>query len=87
VEQQQCKNWAKTFLLPLSPPSNEEMNLIDLSPLTKRQYARYLPKKTLEACQRHEELAKEMGTSVVGGGSPCERCMDFRIFCISQNLL
>ena len=37
VEQQQCKNWMKTFLLPSSPPSDEEMNLIDLPPLTKRQ--------------------------------------------------
>jgi len=37
VEQQQRKNWMKTFLLPSSPPSDEEMNLIDLPPLTKRQ--------------------------------------------------
>ena len=37
VEQQRHKNWMKTFLLPSSPPSDEEMNLIDLPPLTKRQ--------------------------------------------------
>jgi len=49
VEQQWCKNWAKTFLSPSSPPSNKEMNLIDLPPLTKRQYVRYLLKETLEA--------------------------------------
>jgi len=37
VEQQRHKNWMKTFLLPSSPPSDKEMNLIDLPPLTKRQ--------------------------------------------------
>jgi len=37
VEQQRHKNWMKIFLLPSSPPSDEEMNLIDLPPLTKRQ--------------------------------------------------
>ena len=37
VEQQRRKNWMKTFLPPSSPPSNKEMNLIDLPPLTKRQ--------------------------------------------------
>jgi len=86
VEQQQCKNWMKTFLPPSSPPSNEEMNLINLSPLTKRQHVRYLPQETLEARQRCKELAREMGTSVVGGGSPCERCVNFRILCIPQTL-
>jgi len=49
VEQQWRKNWMKTFLLPFSPPSNEEMNLIDLLPLTKRQYVRYLSQETPEA--------------------------------------
>ena len=83
---QQCwKNWAKTFLLP-STPLNKEMNLINLPPLTKRQHVQYLPKETPEARQRCKELAREMGTSVVGGGSPCERCVDFRILCILQNL-
>jgi len=86
VEQQRCKNWPKTFLLPLSSPSNEEMNLIDLPPLTKRQRVRYLPKETPEACQQCEELAREMGMSVVGGRSPCERCTDFGILCIPQTL-
>ena len=62
------------------------MNLIDLPSLTKRQRIRYLPQETLEACQRREELAKEMGVSVVGGGSPCERYVDFGILCIPQNL-
>ena len=50
VEQQRRKNWTKTFL-PSSPPSNEDMNLIDLLPLTKRQRIRYLPQETPEARQ------------------------------------
>jgi len=87
VEQRRHKNWAKSFLLPLSPPFDKEMNLIDLLPLTKRQRVRYLPKETLEACQQCKELAREMEMSVVSGGNPCERCTDFRILCISQNLL
>jgi len=86
VEQQRHKSWTKTFL-PSSPSSDEDMNLIDLPPLTKRQHIRYLPQETPEARQRHEELAKEIGVLVMGGGSPCERCVDFRILCISQNLL
>jgi len=48
VEQQRCKNWTKTFL-PSSSPSDEDMNLIDLPPLTKRQRIRYLPQETPEA--------------------------------------
>jgi len=76
----------KTFLPPSFLPSDEEMNLIDLSPLTKRQHVRYLLKETLEAHQQREELAREMGASVVGGGSPWERCADFGILCIPQNL-
>jgi len=87
VEQQRRKNWMKTFLPPSSPPSDEEMNLIDLPPLSKRQRVRYLPQETPEAHQRHEEVAREMGVSTVGGGSPCERCADFGILCIPQNLL
>ena len=51
VEQQRRKNWAKTFLPPTNSPSNKEMNLIDLLPLTKRQRIQYLPQETLEACQ------------------------------------
>jgi len=51
VEQQQHKNWVKNFLPSSSPPSDEEMNLIDLPCLTKRQRVCYLPKETLEACQ------------------------------------
>jgi len=85
MEQQQRKNWTKTFL-PSSPPSNEDMNLIDLLPLTKRQRIRYLPQETPEVRQRCEELAKEMGVPAVGGESPCERCADFGILCIPQNL-
>jgi len=87
VEQARRKNWAKTFLPPPFPPSDEEMNLIDLPPLTKRQRLRYLPKETPEALQQCEELARQMGTTVVGGGSPCERCADFGILCIPQTLL
>ena len=78
MEQQWCKNWTKTFL-PSSPPSNEDMNLIDLLPLTKRQCIRYLPQETPEARQRREKLAKEMGVSAVGKGNLCERCVDFGV--------
>ena len=86
VEKQCHKNWTKTFLPPTTPPSDEEMNLIDLLPLTKRQRVRYLLQETPEAHQRREELARELGTSAVGGGSPCERCVDFGILCIPQTL-
>jgi len=81
VEQQRHKNWMKTFQLP-SSPSDEEMNLLDYLPLTKRQRVRYLSQETPEARQRREELSREMGTSVVGGGNLCEKCVDFRILCI-----
>jgi len=37
IEQQWCKNWMKTFQPP-SSPSDEEMNLLNYSPLTKRQH-------------------------------------------------
>jgi len=86
VEQQWHKNWMKNFQPPLSPSSDEEMNLLDYLPLTKRQYVWYLLKETPETRQRRKELAREMGTSVVGGGSLCKRCVDFRILCIFQNL-
>jgi len=36
IEQQWRKNWMKTFQPPLSP-SDEDMNLLDYPPLTKRQ--------------------------------------------------
>ena len=86
VKQQWRKNWMKTFLLPSSPPSDEEINLIDLPPLSKRQRVQYLPQETPEARQRRKELARETGTPVVGGGSPCKRCADFGILCIPQTL-
>jgi len=86
VKQQRRKNWTNKFQPPLSPPSDEEMNLFDYPPLTKRQCVRYLPQETPEARQRRQEVAREMGVSVVGGGSPCERCADFGILCIPQNL-
>jgi len=86
VEQQRHKNWAKTFLPLSSPPSDGEMNLLDFPPLTKRQRVRYLPQETPESRQRREEWAKEMGVPFVGGGSPYERCADFGILCIPQNL-
>ena len=85
VEQQWRKNWMKTFQPP-SSPSDEDMNLLDYLPLTKRQRVQYLPQETPEARQRCEELSKEMGTSVVGGGNLCERCADFGILCIPQTL-
>jgi len=78
----------KKFMFPSTdPPTDEEMNLIDLLPLTRRQHVQYLPKETPEAHQQCEELAKEMGVSVVGKGSFCKRCADFGILCIPQNLL
>ena len=86
VKKQCCKNWTKTFLSPTTSPSDKEMNLINLLPLTKRQHVQYLPQETLEAHQWREELAREMGTSVVGEGSLCERYTDFGILYISQNL-
>ena len=87
IEQQRHKNWIKTFLPSSSPPSDEKINLINLPPLTKRQCVQYLPQETLEAHQRREELVREMGMSVVSGGSPCVRYMDFEILCIPQTLL
>jgi len=68
VVQVQRKNWLKKINLePLvSPPSKEEMNLIDLPPLTKRQQVRYLPKKTSEQHQAREEMAKELGIEPMG---------------------
>jgi len=86
VEQQWHKNWMNKFQPPSSPPSDEEMNLLDYPPLTKRQRVRYLPQETPEACQRRQEVAREMGVPIVGRGSLCERCADFRILCIPQNL-
>jgi len=38
IEQQCHKNWSKTFLLYSNPSFDEEMNLINLSSLTKRQH-------------------------------------------------
>jgi len=86
VEQQRRKNWMNKFQPPSSPPSDEEMNLLDYPSLTKRQHVRYLPQETPKARQRREELAREMGVSLVGGGSPCERCADFGILYIPQTL-
>ena len=87
VEQQRRKNWMNKFQPPSSPPSDEEMNLLNYPPLTKRQHVRYLPQETPEDRQRRQEVAREMGVPIVGGGSPCERCADFGILCIPQNLL
>jgi len=84
IEKQRRKNWIKNFLPQSNPPSDEEINLLDFPPLTKRQHVRYLPKETLEACQQREELAKELGMVAVGEGSPYERCADFGILCIPQ---
>jgi len=42
VEQQRRKNWMKTFQ-PSSSPSDEDMNLLNYLPLTKRQRVQYLP--------------------------------------------
>ena len=70
----------------VSPPSNEEMNLINLPPLTQRQQVRYLPKETLEQHQAREEIVKELGIEPMGGENPCERCANFGILCLPQDL-
>jgi len=89
VVQVRRKNWLKKMNPePLaSPPSEEEMNLIDLPPLTKRQRVHYLPKETPEQCREREEMARELGLKPMGGGSPCERCANFGILCLPQDLL
>jgi len=87
IEQQWRKNWSKNFLPPSNPPSDKKMNLLDFSPLTKRQCVRYLSKETLETYQQREKLAKELGMVAVGRGSPYKRCADFGILCIPQTLL
>jgi len=51
VKQQWRKNWMNKFQPPSSPPSDEEMNLLDYPPLTKRQRVRYLSQETPEARQ------------------------------------
>jgi len=89
VVQMRRKNWLKKMNLePLaSPPSEEEMNLINLPPLTKRQRVRYLPKETLEQRRARDEMAKELEIEPIGGESPCERCANFGILCLPQDLL
>ena len=52
VEQQRRKNWMNKLQPPSFPPSDEEMNLLDYLPLTKRQRVQYLPQETPEARQR-----------------------------------
>jgi len=83
------KNWLKKANPePLvSPLSEKEMNLIDLPSLTKRQWVRYFPKKTLEQCRARKEMAKELGIEPIGGENPCERCANFSILCLLQDLL
>jgi len=70
----------------VSPPSKEEMNLIDLPPLMKRQQVWYLPKETPEQCREREEMARELGIEPMDVGSPCERCANFGILCLPQDL-
>ena len=82
------KNWLKKMNLELlvSPPTNEEMNLIDLLSLTKRQRVYYLPKETLKQRRSREEMVKELGIEPMGGENPCERCANFGILCLPQDL-
>jgi len=84
VVQMRRKNWLKKINLePLtSPPSEEEMSLIDLPALTKRQWVRYLPKETSEQRRAKEEMAKELGIEPMGEENPCERCANFGILCL-----
>jgi len=88
VVQMRRKNWLKKMNPePLAfPPSEEEMNLIDLPPLTKRQQVRYLPKETSEQRRAREEMAKELEIEPMGRESPCERCANFGILCLPQDL-
>jgi len=88
VVQVRRKNWLKKMNpeLVASPPFEEEMNLINLPPLTKRQWVRYLPKETLEQRQECKEMARELGIEPMGAGSPCERCANFGILCLPQDL-
>ena len=88
VIQVQRKNWLnKMNLEPLaSPPSEEKMNLINLPPLTKRQRVHYLSKKTPEQHWKREAMAKELGIEPMGSENPCERCANFGILCLPQDL-
>jgi len=88
VVQVQRKNWLKAMNPEpvVSPPSEEEMNLINLLLLTKRQRVRYLTKETPEQRQEREEMARELGIEPMGAGSPCERCANFGILCLPQDL-
>jgi len=88
VIQVQRKNWLnKMNPKPLvSPPRTEETNLIDLLPLTKRQRVCYLPKETPEQRREREAIAKELGIEPMGGENPCERCANFGILCLPQDL-
>jgi len=70
----------------VSPLSEEEMNLIELPPLTKRQRVCYIAKETLEQCREQKEMARELGIEPMGKGSPCERCTNFGILCLPQDL-
>jgi len=88
VVQARRKNWLKKMNPePLASPPYEEMNLIDLPPLTKKQRICHLPKETPEQCREREEMAKELGIEPMGAGSPCERCANFGILCLPQDLL
>jgi len=88
VVQMQRKNWLKKINPePLAfPLSEEEMNLIDLPLLTERQRVQYLPKETPEQRWEREETARELGIEPMGTGSPCERCANFSILCLPQDL-
>jgi len=88
IVQVRRKNWLKKMNpeLVASPPFEEEMNLINLPPLTKRQWVQYLPKETLEQRQECKEMARELGIEPMGAGSPCERCANFGILCLPQDL-
>jgi len=84
--------WRKNWLKKINPEllasslSEEKMNLIDLLPLTKRQQVHYLPKETSEQRLAREEMAKELGIEPMDGENPCERCANFGILCLSQDL-
>jgi len=84
--------WRKNWLKAMNPEpvafplSEEEMNLIELPPLTKRQWVCYLPRKTPEQRQEQKEMARELGIEPMGEGSPCKRCANFSILCLPQDL-
>ena len=41
----------------------------------------------MEQCQERKEIVKKLGIELMGGKNPCERCTNFGILCLPQDLL